>query len=81
MEMVIFDGREYPARYVCIDVEGEKETVLVAQESLERALMTPDWRYVSDEARNIDEGIYFYVPDQEIFATDQQLEELLNSEL
>ena len=68
MMTIKFDGEDYPARL--IDVSGKR---LISIDRLDVALMTKDGCYVSEEARSIDEGIFFYVPESMIAADEKVL--------
>ncbi len=59
MDTIIFEDREYPAKTLPIEDFGER---LISVESLEDKFFKDD-RYVSEEARNVDEMIFFFVPD------------------
>ena len=67
MMTINFDGEEYPARL--IDISGKR---LISIDRLDVAIMTKDGCYVSEEARSIDEGIFFYVPESMI-AVDEKV--------
>ena len=58
-ETVMFDGKAYNTRSVCIKEFGYET---IASETLEEKLLN-DGAYVSEEAQEVDEGIFFYVPD------------------
>lgn len=64
-----FNNKIYPAR----SIDG----CIISVESLEKALLTDDCDYVSDTAKEIDEEIYFYVPENVIEYTDEDLSEYL----
>jgi len=66
---MIFNGRVYYARKIRLKDIGE---VLISTESLNEALME-DGKYISEEARNIDEMIYFFVEDEHIKLTEKEL--------
>lgn len=69
-----FQGKEYPVRCIPVHVNGEGWNVLVSTESLERALFENDGvHFVSEEAIEVDEDIYFYVPDDIIDADEDAL--------
>lgn len=68
MMTINFDGEEYPARL--IDISGKR---LISIDRLDVALMTKDGCYVSEEARSIDEGIFFYVPESMIAVDEKAL--------
>ncbi|MBQ2136390.1 MAG: hypothetical protein II430_00360 [Selenomonas sp.] len=55
---------------LCSDISGQQ---LISVDSLEVALMTKDGCYVSEEARAIDEEVFFYVPDKMIDAEENIL--------
>ncbi len=68
-EIIEFNNNFYLARRVKIKDVGE---VLISTESLNEALMK-DGKYTSEEARNIDEKIYFFVEDEHINLTEKEL--------
>ena len=61
---VSFAGMEYPARLLELDFPNLSGEHMISVDRLDVALMTKDGRYVSEEARAIDEGILLYVPDK-----------------
>ena len=71
--IVDFDSKEYPARRIFLNIEGYVDPLLISVESLNEALMTEDGSYVSDKAQEIDETIFFYVPDDKIQLNDEEL--------
>ena len=75
--MINFQGKEYLAREISIDM---KEYV-VSIDTLDVALMTKDGSYVSDEARAIDEGIFFYVPEDKIELDEEALAQYVKEEI
>ena len=72
--MIKFDGKEYPTKLLNIPNFGEK---LISVESLEESLHDAEGFYVSDEARVVDEKIFFYVPDDVIDDDDESLTEFI----
>lgn len=72
--MIKFNGKEYPTRQLNIPNFGEK---LVSVESLEKSLYDAEGFYVSDEANEVDEKIFFYVPDDVIDDDDESLAEFI----
>ena len=72
--LIKFNGREYPTKLLNIPGFGEK---LVSIEGLEKTLFDAEGFYVSDEARVIDEKIFFYVPDNIINSNEKSLVELI----
>ena len=71
--MLNFDGKEYPTRLVALDMPEISGQQLISVDSLDVALMTKDGCYVSEEARAIDEEVFFYVPDKMIDAEENIL--------
>ncbi len=71
--MLNFDGEEYPTRLIALDMPNLSGYQLICVDSLDVALMTKDGCYVSEEARAIDEEVFFYVPDTMIDADEQTL--------
>ena len=57
-DIIVFQEKKYLCRWVSIN--GEE--YLIADETLEDDLLTKECNYVSDEAKAIDEEIFFYVP-------------------
>lgn len=72
--MLMFNGMEYPSREVAITMDGERRNVVVSVERLSEAVFPSDEDiYPSDEARQVDEDIFGYVPDEMMDATDSEL--------
>ena len=75
---VTYKGSNYLVREIQL---SEDETVLVGTETLERALIDPvTSQYTDDEAKSIDEEIYFYVPSDMIMKDDDELTEFVKRE-
>ena len=68
-----FNGKEYPARKILLNIEGYANPLIISVESLNDELMTEDGEYTSSKAKEIDETIYFYVPDDKIQLNDEEL--------
>lgn len=68
-----FNGKEYSARKILLNIEGYANPLIISVESLNDELMTEDGDYVSSRAKEIDETIYFYVPDDKIQLNDEEL--------
>ncbi len=71
--MLNFDGKEYPTRLIALDMPDLSGYQLISVDRLDVALMTRDGCYVSEEARAIDEEVFFYVPDSMIDEDEQTL--------
>jgi len=66
---IAFQGEIYPARYIQLLTETKRHEYLIATERLEHKLLNDNLDdYVSAEARYIDEQIFFYIPDELLFA-------------
>jgi len=77
MDTIEFDQVIYPVREVYVEGFGME---LVAQESLENALMKDDM-YVSSAAKDIDNSIFYYVSDKEFYLSEDKLGDLILKEL
>lgn len=77
LSTIWFDNREYPVREVLFD----GAYCLLSTISLERALLPDGCTYVSDEARRIDEGIIFFVDDEDMALSDEQLVAILTGHI
>ena len=71
--MFRFNGEEYLTRLIALDMPEISGQQLISVDSLDVALMTKDGCYVSEEARAIDEEVFFYVPDKMIDAEENIL--------
>ncbi len=58
--MIRYEGKTYPAGWVEVEGFGER---YISVESLEKALMLNE-EYKDDNARWLDERIFFYIPDE-----------------
>ncbi len=67
--MITFNGKNYTTRELRLPEFGD---VTVAGISLEQALLIND-KYISQEARLIDEGIFFYVEDNLLDLKEREL--------
>ncbi len=72
-----FNGKSYPARDIEIYGYG---TTTISTEGLENELLRDD-HYVSSDARDIDEGIMFYVPEKKMNYSDNELAEFVSSSM
>lgn len=75
---ITFNGVEYKVRGVRIPSSGYVEVSTV---SLEKVLMDEDGLFVSDEAQEIDEGLFYYLEDDQIDMPEAELEQLLEKVL
>ncbi len=70
MDTVLFNGRQYPLRHG-IFVKGYGYRTIGAQ-SLEEVLFDSEGNYVSDEARRVDEDIFFFIDDKFVKCLDDR---------
>lgn len=78
-EVVVYKGKKYPTRTLVIvgqDLSKPME-VVIGTESLENELRKSKWR---GEAKKIDSGIYFYVADDCITLSDEELAKKLDAQ-
>ena len=68
-----FNGEEYSARLINVDIPNFSGKRLISIDRLDVALMTKDGCYVSEEARAIDEDVFLYVPESIIVADEKTL--------
>ena len=76
MEKIIFKKQEYLGKHLAFEF-GKR---LISVVSLEDNLMT-DGNYVSEEARIVDEQIFYYVEDSEIQTDNDTLIQKIISEI
>jgi hypothetical protein len=69
MRTILFNGTQYPV-VDFIFPDGERS---VATWSLNQALFTEEECYVSIEAQNIDETIFYFVEDEQIYLPEKEL--------
>lgn len=72
-----FNGKSYPAREVCL--EDNDYTISVS--SLNEALLDGNGNYVSENAKNIDEDIFYYLEDSDIEKPDEEIIKILEDNL
>jgi hypothetical protein len=72
MHTIEFENRKFRIRYVDIENEG---TRIIASIALNKKLLTEMGDYKSDEARYIDEQIYFFVDNVKLRLKDRSLNE------
>ena len=77
MDTIKFQNKEYKAREIELHELGK---ILVSTTSLNNVLMINGSDYVSDEAKNIDEGIYYFIEEEEIELNETDLVKLISSQ-
>lgn len=71
--IIQFQSHEYDCRYIVT----ADACYLVAQEELEDALWCKNDRYISDDARNIDESVFCYIPRRILYVEDSKIKEYI----
>ena len=72
-EKIQFQSKEYLCRYI----DTEYGIFLIADDNLERNLFDEKNQYVSEEAKWIDEKVFFYVPCSILFKETPYLKKYL----
>lgn len=78
METIQFQNKEFRVREIEFPDMG---FVLISTKSLNKLIMNENGGYVSDEASLIDESIFFFVEEEEIKSTNQELINLIISNI
>lgn len=69
-----YDGLNYPLRLMILNANGIRQKINLAPECLQRKLHFGKFmEYVNKEAQQVDEQIYFYVPDEDFSLSDKDL--------
>lgn len=71
-DLIYFANRKYKCRRLKIKGWGE---YLVASEFLQRKLLNSNFEYYSDEAREVDEAIFFFISSIDFGLSDKKLSE------
>lgn len=74
MSYIRFKGTDFPLR----EAIKNGQTILVASESLDKALCPNGEDYCCPEAKAIDENIFCFVPDEVIDVSDDELNALVD---
>lgn len=77
MKVIKYNGASYPARE--IELDGYPTKVTVSVTLLEDALLDDDGNYKDDEAKRIDEMVYYYLTSEEFVKPKARIKELLNN--
>jgi hypothetical protein len=78
MNTLKFQNTDFKTREIELPDLGN---VLISTSSLNNALMNNGSDYVSEEAKNIDEEIYFFVEDDEIELNEEDLIKIVSSQV
>lgn len=82
LPQILFKGRAYPVRRLHLPPSSAMHldgwgTVDISTVELEKALMGDDGELISDEARRIDDEIFYYVDVNKMALPDKELEAFL----
>lgn len=77
MEMIKFEGKEYPTLLLNFPF-GERQ---ISTEKLNDSLINVDGSYVSENARFIDEKIFYFVDEENLKLDKAKLVQLILSEI
>ena len=72
-----YKGKSYP--YKAVYFQNEGVDYIVSCEDLNAALLPNGVDYDSDEARHIDEQVFFFVPDAVLNESDEFIEEYVSA--
>ena len=78
METLTFAGVDYPVRHLYLPSSGN---VLISTTILNNALMGLDGTYSAEEAKIVDERIFYFITLNDMELDDNQLIQLLSYEL
>ena len=78
MNRIEFQGNQYKVREVELPEIGN---VLISTTSLNKLLLNDHSSYVSNEAISVDESIYYFVDENEIELSDDELINILTTEV
>ncbi len=76
--MITFNGQDFKTRVVTIIGWGDER---IAGEGLQKKLFDESGHYVSGEARAVDEKVFFFVEDQYLDKSDEELAAHVNKSL
>ena len=72
MTAIEYHGKEY----TLFEIEADGDYRCVAHECLESQLISNDGKYTDEEAKSVDEAIYFYVDDN--ITTDEEAQKYVD---
>jgi len=77
MELIKYKGEKYPTVIINFPF-GERK---ISTTKLNDSLMNNDGSYVSEEARFIDEQIFYFVEEEDIYLQKKELAKMILSEI
>ena len=78
MNTIQFNNRDFRVKEIELPEFGN---VLISTNTLNKLLLKEDGSYVSDEAEAVDEKIFYFVEDNEIELSQEEIILIVNSEL
>jgi hypothetical protein len=78
MDKIEFKNQEFKVREIEIPESG---VVLISTNSLNEILLNSEGSYTSEEARTIDEQVFYFVEENEIEYSDEELINLITIEV
>lgn len=72
-DVIFFNGKKYPAR----EVEYWDETMTISTEALDNALFDEREQYTSKTAQYIDEKVFFFVGNDDIYKSEKELQGIM----
>jgi len=76
LEYFEYEGKSYPFKSVYF--QNEDANYIISCEKLNKVLLPNGFDYDSDKAKNIDEQIFFFVPDDMINESDEVIEKYVS---
>lgn len=78
MNFIKFQNKQYQVRELKLPEIG---VILISTVSLNNKLLNNESKYISDEAIFVDESIFYYVEENQIQLSDEEIINLLNLEI
>ena len=79
MNFIELNGKSYPYKYFYF--KNENCRYIVATDELNKRLFSKGGKYISDEAKCIDEQIFFFLDDEDFYKTDKEIEDLIGESM
>lgn len=78
MDIIVFENKEFKIREIDLPDFG---IVLISTNSLNELLLNENGNYTSEEAKIIDEKIFYFVDDSEIELVEEAIVNLITMEI
>ena len=73
--------KEYPVFILPINIDGETHVRAIGTESLQKLLLLPDMSYRNKGAEELDEKIFFYIPDDMARKSENEIIKFIETNL